>query len=65
MRSTQKKARKINMNKKKNNVLTLISLLFLLWIMASYVNTITNNVSAGEDHTYASWNCFDLLSDLD
>lgn len=47
------------------NVFILIAAILLIWILASFVNIITNNASAGEIHTYASWNCFELLADLD
>ena len=41
--------------KKKFDVVYMITLIILVWIIASYINVITHNMS---DCKYATWNVF-------
>lgn len=47
------------MKKVLNNILTIISIILILWFAASYIEVIIKNT--GENPQYCFWNIFKLL----
>lgn len=44
---------------KLGNILTGVSVAWLVWVLASYIDTITHNLTT---YQYQWWNCFELFT---
>ena len=46
---------------KSSKIFYVVCVVMILWLIASYVNTISHNMS---DCDYAAWNAFDILCNM-